>query len=521
MCTLPTQMNRPLVLVVAVTVIEALAFGQSGPTVQWERALGGTEDERANAVVETTDGGYVFAGFATSQDGDVQGLNGGYDLWVVKLNTLGALQWQTTFGGSSMDYGADILAIDTGFVVVGGVWSNDSDVVSNHGSRDVAFVVLNDSGAIRRSACFGGTDLDGALSVCASASGGFFVVGTSKSNDGDVTGNHGNEDMWVLKISDSLTLDWQRSLGGTIADAASEVAVTADGGYIISGTTYSNDGDVNGGHGGADAWIIKLNALGEIEWQRVLGGQEDESFSSVLQTTDGGYIAAGSTESNDADVTGNHGESDVWVVKLDPSGELVWQRTFGGSDREHATAIRPAMSGGYIIGGNTRSNDGDVTQNPLAGVSAWLLNITDGGDLNWQRTVGGSANDQALDLLSAGNGDVVVVGGTNSQDGDVANNHGGEDAWVIKFNADVGMDRAGTNVFSVAPNPTDGRLLLSGLPPSSGARFELATMVGQTLLEQEMSASSAMIDLSGLSPGVYVVRLRSPLGQESRLVLLE
>jgi hypothetical protein len=144
------------------------------------------------------------------------------------------------------------------------------------------------------------------------------VAGRSRSNDGDITENHGIAitDYWIVKLDMSGNISWQRCLGGSLSDEAKSIQQTTDGGYIVAGWTDSNDGDISENNGGYDYWIVKLDMSGNISWKRSLGGSSYDGANSIQQTTDGGYIVAGWAQSNDGDVTGNHGFMDFWVVKL-------------------------------------------------------------------------------------------------------------------------------------------------------------------------------------------------------------
>ena len=155
----------------------------------------------------------------------------------------------------------------------------------------------------------------------------------------------------------------ENSFGGSDIEHAFSIQQTKDGGFITVGHTESNDGQVHGNHaaGEFDFWVVKLNKNLKIQWQKPLGGTADETAFSVEQTTDNGYIVAGQASSNNGQVTGNHGVLDVWVVKLDSSGNLVWEKSLGGSDNDFATSVRQTKDGGYIVAGGTNSNDGDVT----------------------------------------------------------------------------------------------------------------------------------------------------------------
>jgi hypothetical protein len=160
-------------------------------------------------------------------------------------------------------------------------------------------------------------------------------------------------------------IEWQKSLGGSNHDNASYIQQTIDGGYIVGGSSSSNDFDVSGHHNGLnfenDYWIVKIDRFGSIEWQNSLGGFDYDNLYCAIQTLDSGYILAGSTISTNGDVTGNHGMLDCWIVKLDNNGALLWQKSLGGSDDDEAKSIQQTNDGGYIICGMTASSDGDLT----------------------------------------------------------------------------------------------------------------------------------------------------------------
>ncbi len=192
----------------------------------------------------------------------------------------------------------------------------------------------------------------------------------------------------LASIPAQPAIQWQKSLGGSVSEVAQAIQKTNDGGYIIAGFTTSNNGDVSGNHGGGDWWVVKLNATGEIQWQRALGGTSTESAYSIQQTSDGGYIVAGRTHSNDGDVTGNHGDWDCWVVKLTSTGAIEWQKAFGGSSLDEAYSIQQTTDGGYILAGNSMSTDGDVTGNH-GYFDIWVVKMNDTGAIQWQKSLGG------------------------------------------------------------------------------------------------------------------------------------
>ena len=329
---------------------------------------------------QTSDGGYIVAGSTTSpNDGDVTGNHGGYDSWIVKLTNAGAIDWEKSLGGTGADHAYSVRqTTDGGYIVAGYSNSHDGDVTGNHGGDDYWVVKLTAAGDIDWQKSLGGSWNDNGMDARQTADGGYIVTGWSNSFNGDVTGNHGGNDYWVVKLDSTGNIVWQKSLGGSGNDNSwGEIQQTADGGYIVAGQSNSNGGDVSGNHGGYDYWVVKLTDAGAIDWQKSLGGSGFDEGYSVRQTSDGGYIVAGFSESNDQDVSGNHGGRDAWVVKLGPSGNILWQHPLGGSGQDQAQCMRQTADGGYIVAGSSDSHDGDVTGNH-GGTDYWIVKLHGG-----------------------------------------------------------------------------------------------------------------------------------------------
>ena len=297
----------------------AVKLDKNGDTL-WQKKLGGSGDDIANAVTATPAGSYVMAGSTISSDGDVGGHNGGDDVWIVKLNENGNIIWQKTYGGAQVESANAIVSTsDGGFIVAGHTTSNDGDVSGNHGSGlnqvDALIIKLDKDGNKQWLKCLGGSGQDYGASIATSLDGGYVMAGYTLSNDGDVTGNHGDYDVWVLKLSSNGDLLWQKALGGSGEDIASAITPVQDG-YVIAARTASNDGNVTGNHGAEDAWIIKIDATGNLVWQKTYGGSKGDGGRSIITTSFGNYIMAGYTSSNDGDVSGSHGAEDAWVFTL-------------------------------------------------------------------------------------------------------------------------------------------------------------------------------------------------------------
>ncbi len=409
------------------------------PPIAWQKSIGGSGFEGASSIKQTADGGYIMASASNSNDGDVPGNHGWVDVFVVKLSSTGGIQWAKNYGGTDYDDVASIIQTsDGGYIFIGFTQSINGDVVGNHGQGDIWLVKLNDVGTIQWQKCLGGNNVEIGLSVNQTADGGYIISGATDSNDGDVSGNHDplgiQPDIWIAKLDNTGNVQWQKCLGGTEDEYAS-VKQVSDGGYIVCGSTNSTDGDVIGNHG-SDIWVVKLNSGGNLQWQKCLGGSGYDDANSIEETSDGAYVLAGSISSGDGDVTGDHSSGDIWIVKINNSGDILWQKFYGGSGSDNAGSIKITSDGGFIVAGTSSSNDGDINGNH-GGSDAWLIKLDANGNFQWQKCMGGTSDDRASYSEQTTDNGYIVGGSSDSNNGDATNNHGGGDSWVIKLGPDV------------------------------------------------------------------------------------
>lgn len=472
------------------------------------------------SVQQTVDGGYILGGFTGSNDGDVSGHHGAEDYWIVKLDASGDLQWQKTLGGSNGD---NLFCVartsDQGYIVCGQSASQDGDVTGHNGYYDAWVVKLDASGTIQWQNALGGTAFDSGHSIRQTSDGGYIMNGMTRSSDGDVMGYHGNTDAWAVKLDPAGALEWQRALGGSGGDEGYGVRQTADGGYILTGTSDSNDGDATGNHGNGDVWVVKLDPVGAIEWQKQYGGSSGDEGYDIRPTDDGGYIVAAETYSSDQDVTGNHGEFDFWILKLDSVGNLVWQRALGGSEEDVPHVVQPTTDGGYAAVGVTWSPDGDVTNyhGPLG--DFWLVKLDATGTLQWQKTMGGSSVDWPRSMEQTTDGGYIVQGYTFSNDGDVSGNHGQNDLWVVKL---VGgtewVAEHGAAGFTLSPNPARDQVHVA---PEGRGTLVLSDATGRTVLRQEVEGQGLTLSLAPFARGLYMLALSTEGGRTNQRLMLE
>ena len=495
---------KKILLTVSLFIITICITAQP---IEWQKCLGGTNSDWAESIQHTTDGGYVVAGTSESIDGDVTGNHGYTDCWVVKLTSLGAIDWQKSLGGANFDQATSIQqTTDGGYIVAGYSESTDGDVTGNHGNYDYWVVKLDSTGTITWQKSLGGNGDDEAYYIQQTSDGGYIVAGMSESVDGDVTSNHGYRDFWVVKLDSIGGIDWQKCLGGTVGDGANSIQQTTDGGYIVAGHSNSTDGDVTGNHGSWDYWVVKLTSTGTIEWQKSLGGTGGDAAFSIQLTADGGYIVAGYSNSTDGDVTGNHGSRDYWVVKLDSLGAIDWQKSLGGTGIDEPCSIQQTTDGGYVVAGLSWSTDGDVIGTYNYGLTDyWVVKLDSSGTIDWQKSLGGWDGDDAYSIQQTADGGYIVAGRSNSNSGNVTGNHGANDSWVVKLSPTVGVDEiTKQKMFSVYPNPASNQITIKATAKLVGAAYTVFDNMGKMVLSGQLKTENTVIELGNLSDGIYL-----------------
>lgn len=474
-------------------------FGQI-PAMEWQKSFGGSNQDLAYCIRQTNDGGYVTAGYTNSIDGNITSNYGDADFWVVKTNSNGTLQWQKSFGGSNYDYAFSIeQTSDNGYILIGYTASNNGNVSLNKGITDYWIIKISATGILQWQKTYGGTSIDYAYSIKQTLDGGYIVLGETLSNDGDVILNHGSFDIWVLKLSSTGVIQWSKTYGGSGSDYASKINLTSDGGYIIACNTYSNDGDVTGYHNEKDFWIVKINSIGVIQWQKVLGGTNWDNLNDITQTSDGGYIGVGKSLSNNGDRI-SPTTSDAWVVKLSTFGVLQWEKTIGSSYVLDLFSVKEKLPGEYIIAGCINY---DIYGYPIS-QNYWITKINSTGTILWEKMFGGSDIDICNEIILTSDDGFAIAGYSNSTNGDITSGHNVYDFWIIKLSQEQLLKSTfETSSLVIYPNPTTN-LLQFKLPNEVLVDKVIITdLYGKTILSQ--IGSSSKIDIEKLSIGLYFI----------------
>lgn len=490
-------------------------FAQT-PAIEWQKTIGGSDYDALLSLQQTNDGGYILGGSSDSNvSGDkTESSYGNYDYWVVKLDITGNIQWQKTIGGNDVDYLHYIQQTTDGGYILGG-WSKSNisgDKTENSlGSYDLWVVKLNATGDIQWQNTIGGNKEERLMVLRQTTDGGYILGGNSNSNiSGDKTeDSKGFNDYWVVKLDAAGDIQWQNTIGGDRTDALVSLQQTFDGGYILGGYSYSDiSGDKNeNGFGYNDYWVVKLDADGAIEWEKTIGGSGHEFLWDLKQTTDGGYILCGNSTSNiSGDKTENcKGEEDYWVVKLNVNGVIQWQKTIGGNAAEVPTSLQQTTDGGYILGGYSWSNiSGDKTDNAVGEDDIWVLKLNAMGAIQWQKTIGGNDSDRIASLQETADGGYILGGFSDSNiSGDkTQDSEGNYDFWVIKLAPETVPTGQAPNTpakLTIYPNPATEVVFIQ---TDRETTLCLHNAVGQPLLTKILS-DSGEIDLTSFPNGLY------------------
>jgi|JI10StandDraft_1071094.scaffolds.fasta_scaffold05011_6 hypothetical protein len=472
---------------------------QQGPPVAWQLSHGESYTEQVEGLWATGDGGYVVAGsvFVTDSVGPI--LVGDWDVRLWKVDAQGTVQWERTYGGSDADKAMAVVGgAAGGYRVAGHTSSVDGDVSGALGGGDVWVLELDADGMLLGQRCYGGSGTDEAWDMAATADGGCVLVGHSNSTDGEVEPTAGVQDYWVLRLDAAGDIVWQHTYGGALNDEAWAVVVAPDGGCYVAGSTRSLDGDLGGSAGEEDFGVLRLSAAGELLWQRSLGGSSIDLATAIALRAGGGCVVGGVTYSSDGDVTEHGGMGDGWLVALDAAGVLQWERSYGDARANVVIDLCPGHGGGYVGVGT----DADSPQLDL-----WLQRVDEAGTVQWEAVYGGSGDDQGRRVRATSDGGYVLGGHSYSNDGDVGSNNGLQDLWLVKLGVDaIGIAEAGTALPAVQLRVDGRRVWLRTAEPVSG-EVVLYDAQGHLLRQLPMRGAELEVDLSGLAAGGYVINL--------------
>ena len=502
-------------------------FGQL--QINWQQSYGGSEYENAASTIQTEDGGYFVLGASASIDGHISNNIGNGDYWIVKVDDMGNILWDKSFGGSSGEYLYDgfYAANSNDIYLVGHSGSTDGDISFDpySGETNIWAVRINNNGDIIWDRKVGSPiGLIYEKWGSPTNDGGVICAAQADYQGGDITTYYGFYDAWIIKLNSLGETEWDFTMGTSSLEAINEIVQTSDGGYVaaIYGSPTGTDGNIDCEciNYSVDAIVYKIDANGNGEWNRCYGGSQDDGISTILETEDG-YLVAGVSESNDGDLEGSgwHGDYDIWLFKIDLSGNIIWSKCYGGTNYDSPREIFETVDGDFIIFSITHSFNCDVIGNPSMdefNPSIWVFKIDTDGNLLWQQCIGGRATERVHGVTQLPNNNYAVAAETNfSPSGDVNCSNfiqgWGSDYWAFGLtDVTVGVNElSNPREVAIYPNPASSTLTIQ-LPEFYDIEhtvLELIDINGSLVLKLNPESLVSHLDIRHLKRGLYMMKI--------------
>lgn len=485
-----------------------LSFAQIAPLMEWQKVIMTGFDDRINDIIQTSDGGYI----SLAQTNTAPGYS--YKCAISKIDYNGNPVWNKTIGGSGRDFGKKIIRLSDGnFIIIGSTTSTDGDM-SGHASSEKMWVFkMDNSGNFIWKKFYSGEWLNDILPI----TDGYILLG-GVVNTSDIS------DIRIHKITLDGNLVWTKTYGGDADDNGVRINFTPDNNYIIFAQTRSNNGAVTNNHGQQDAWVMKLDTSGNLLSQKTYGGTNWEYATDFFKDTDG-YVFWGQTSSMDGDLAGVavDSDSDYWMFKTDFNGNILWQKKIGSNYSEYYNwgKIIKSTDNNYIALGLVWNGNKTVYGSGYHSASdIWLVKFDTSGNIIWKKCWGGSSYDYAMNFIQNNDGSIVIAGSTNSQDGDLTGsgkNTAKEDTWIFKLFPEavlsineINNDNTLINIF---PNPASDYINIE--TDKKIENVEIFTITGQLI----KSSKEKKVDVSSLTKGTYIIKIHTSEGTRTYKII--
>lgn len=522
-----------LVILVYLLLIGTLLSAQNNFVKQWGHSYGGTMGDDVTVVLPLQGQGLLLCGYTNSPaDGDLSQPNWDgslitSDYWIIKVDNNGNKLWEKRYGGTGDDALFDAKETnDQGYMLVGWTYSGQNGDKTDpiRGMSDYWIVKIDSSGNMLWNKGFGGIGMDMLPSIGLTNDGGFMLMGRSDSPvSGDKTAaNHGSIDYWIIRTDSLGNKLWDKAYGASGFDAIFSSAVTRDGGCILGGRSSSpanGDKSEDSFNGGVDYWAIKIDSLGNKQWDRTFGGTATDDLLYTRQTYDNGYILAGTSIS---DMSGNKSSAKrgYWLVKTDSAGNKLWDKAYGDEYFDGKLyGFSLTSDGGYLMSGSTTNGvGGDKTESNLGEYQGWIVKIDSLGNREWDKTIFSNGYNFTRACIEAENGCFIVGAGFSKGEGgyidqsnwDTTESSG--DIWLAKFCMEPLGVKEFTNSVNVTvyPNPFASELSISVQKLGLGnAIFTILGTSGELVYQSNETnladSYTKILDMSKLSAGLYYI----------------
>lgn len=396
------------------------SFRTALPKTVWQKSYGKKKVDLATSIIRTSEEKYLIVGYENATHGETITISGLEDFWLLMFDSEGNLIKERSFGGSKSDIPSCVRETnDGGFVVAGFSLSDDGDVSLNNGEEDAWIIRLNKDLDLVWKRVVGGNASDYISAIEETEDGNFIVTGYTESSSGDITDDHSRGDAWMFKLSSKGELLWQKYFGGPGNDTAYSIKETTDKGFIIGGykekgNSRSSYLAARDGNDDLYAFVVKTDSNGDLEWQRAYGGSKMDYISEIIPVSEGGYVFVGTTRSSNGNIAGNIGKDDIWVGRLDEVGDLLWEKCMGGSGTDTGIAVKELMDGTFLVSGVTSSTDG-IARDGYGYNMTILINLERDGEIKWHKCFQGTTTFDSENLTSYEE-EVVLCGYTYSYD---------------------------------------------------------------------------------------------------------
>jgi gliding motility-associated-like protein len=397
------------------------------PVLISKQCYGGMARDMRPQVLVTSDKGFLLTGYGNSVDGDFSGTTnaGGDDMQILKTDVCGNVIWKKQYGGTRFEQTFTVTpSPDKGYLLSGNTTS--TELPNYHGGPwDALLCKIDESGNLQWLKSFGGSGLDNLLNAVYLPDSSFIMAGNSSSTDGDAGGT-GDIQGWLLKLDKNGNVIWKKTYGSTATDNFLWITATPDGNFIACGQTNRSDATNK-----SDVWVVKVDPSGNVIWDKTYGGTADESSMRIKQVPAGGFIVSGNAAS--PELPGHHGGVDAWVLHIDENGNLLWQRCVGGSGNELINDMTVLADNTILFAGSSSSSNGDILTPNQGGPDAFAFCLDASGNLLWNRTFGGSAVDLFSAVVKTADGSFIFSGQSASVNGDISGNHGATDIILFRL----------------------------------------------------------------------------------------
>ncbi|MCF8303275.1 MAG: T9SS type A sorting domain-containing protein [Bacteroidales bacterium] len=527
-------MNKLITLIVAFLTIHLFTYGQF--QINWQQSYGSMASDWGYDIAET-DGGYLVTGIAGTGGGEVECFESNGGGWLIKIDDSGNLIWQKCF-----DYAHALRIVraigNPYYYLIGGAALEPYPEAYN------LWVAKIDSlGNILWERALGNTIgiLSGDQYGEATADGGVIATAQIDSQGGDITNWWGGYDGWIIKLDSAGNTDWDQSIGSSQFEFINGIIQTSDGGYLAG--LYGKPNGIGGNvdcivypaPGGADAIVFKMDSVGNPEWHQCYGGSGPEAVNKLLEV-ENGYLIAGIGGSKDGDLVGSgwHGDHDVWLIKIDYTGTILWQKCYGGSNGESPKRIFQTSDGGFMVFANTQSFNGDVVGNPSNSPeepSIWIFKAYSIGNLIWQQCIGGEVTERVYGVVKHSDYKYAVAGEMRySPSGDVnCSNfvYGSlQNYWVfgiLDTTVNIVENMPKTDEIKIYPNPANSVLNID-FPVNYqvlNTIIEILDINGRILLKSKASSGTTQLDIKQLNPGLYIMKIQNDKTLITRRIIIQ